>query len=47
MRPEERDAVVAELRDAAAPFIDADSALGFPIEGHIVTAGKDEAAALR
>ena len=43
MPPEERDAVLAELRDAAAPFIDAQGALTFPLEGHIVTACKDEA----
>ena len=38
---EERTAVIAELRDAAAPFTDAEGALTFPMEGRIVSARKD------
>ena len=47
MPAEERDAVIAELRDAAAPFTDAEGALTLPMEGRVVSARKDATARLR
>ena len=41
MPAEERGAVIDELRQAAAPFTDAQGALTLPMEGHLVTARKD------